>query len=147
MSQISKRFLKKDIENRIMDIFTTSVSNVQLSTDVYNFIHDLLSATEQIMLSKRLAIAFMLYKGYDQRTISDTLKVSSTTVNRVNAKLQNYGQGYRKVINDIVGKEKREQFWQKIDDLLSEIVPPKGRNWSDWRRSRYLDKLQRQKPF
>ena len=129
MTQVSSRPLKKDIEERIIDIFNTSVSNVHSPDDVYSFIHDLLSPVEQIMLAKRLAIAFMLYKGYDQRSIGKTLKVSLGTVNRVNAVMQYKGIGYRNVISHIIGNDKKKEFWQKVEDFLLEFVKPKREAW------------------
>lgn len=129
MTQVSKRPLSKDVQERIFDLFTTSISNIHGTTDVYSFINDLLSPTEQLMLAKRIAISFMLQKGFDQRTVSKTLKVSVTTVNKVNSVLQISGKGYRRVIQAIVGKDKQREFWNQIEVFLSEFVKPKGEVW------------------
>ena len=129
MTQVSRRPLKKDIERRINEFLTDSISNVRGSDDVYSFVHDLLSPVEQLMLAKRLAIALMLYKGYNQRSISQVLKVSLGTVNRVNIKLQYEGKGYRKVIDHILRKEKFKEFWKQIEDFLLEFAKPKGEAW------------------
>lgn len=147
MTQISRIPLRKEIETRIFDIFLNSLAKVRLKGDVFKFINDLLSPTEQLMLAKRLSIAFLLHKGYDQRTICKILKVSLATVSRVSLKLQVGGEGYRKVTKEIISDEKMDEFWHKLDDFISELVPPKGRGWSQLRKDRWMAKLNRQKPF
>ncbi|MBI4990961.1 helix-turn-helix domain-containing protein [Candidatus Gottesmanbacteria bacterium] len=147
MTQVSRLPLRKEIEKRIFEIFLNSLARVRQKEEVESFIQDLLSPIEKIMLAKRLSIAFLLRKGYDQRTISRILKVSLSTVNRVSLRLQLGGEGFNKVIGEIIRDEKRDDFWQKLDDFISEIVPPKGRSWSNVRRERWEAKLARQKPF
>jgi len=147
MTQISRRPLRKEIEERIFDIFLNSLAKVRFKEDIFRFINDLLSPTEQLMLAKRLSIAFLLHKGYDQRTICKILKVSLATVSRVSLKLQVSGEGYRKVTKEIIRDEKMDEFWHKLDDFINEIVPPKGRDWSQLRKDRWMAKLNRQKPF
>lgn len=147
MTQISRIPLRKEIEKRIFEIFLASLARVHQKQEVEDFITDLLSPTEKIMLAKRLSIAFLLKSGYAQRTISHVLKVSLTTVNRVSLRLQTDGKGFNKVIAEIMEGEKRDQFWHSLDDFISELVPPKGRNWSHWRRKRWETKVARKKPF
>lgn len=147
MTQVSRIPLRKEIENRIFDIFLTSLAKIRQRSDVEKFIQDLLTPTEQYMLAKRLSIAFLLYKKYDQRTISKMLKVSLSTINRVSLRLKYGGEGYDKVIKDIQKNEKRDEFWQKLDELISGVVPPKGTNWSHWRRERWEARIARQRPF
>lgn len=147
MTQVSRLPLRKEIENRIFEIFLSSLARVRQKEEVESFIRDLLSPIEKIMLAKRLSIAFLLRKGYNQRTISKLLKVSLSTVNRVSLRIQLGGEGFNKVIGDIITDEKRDDFWQKLDDFISEIVPVKGRSWSNARRERWEAKLNRQKPF
>lgn len=147
MTQVSKIPLRKEIEKRIFEIFLTSLSRVRQKEEVKDFIDDLLSPIEQLMLAKRLSIAFLLKKGYDQRSICRILKVSLSTINRVSLHLRLGGKGYGKVIKEIIKEEKSDDFWQKLDNFISDIVPPKGRDWSNWRRERRATILSRQKPF
>src|SRR3989338_4833148 len=139
MTQVSRIPLRKEIEKRIFEIFLSSLAKVRHRQEVENFINDLLSPTEKLMLAKRLSIAFLLSKKYDHRTISKVLKVSLSTVNRVSLRFQLGGEGFNKVIQEIRSGEKIKEFWQKIDDFISEIVPPKGRSSSVWRKQRWMD--------
>jgi hypothetical protein len=99
------------------------------------------------MLAKRLAIALLLLKKYDQRVISRWLKVSLTTVSKVSLTLQTGKGGYQLIIGSMVRKEELHAFLRKIDDALADLLPPAGRNWSNWRRARWQEKIERQKPF
>ncbi len=130
------------------DLFLTSIASLRLSDEVRSFLDDFLSPTEQVMLAKRLSIAFLLYKGYTHRDISQLLKVSSGTVNKVSIDLQIKGMGYRKVIETIISKEKKEAFWGKVDDMLTNImIPATAGNWSDMRRRQWITKISRTKAF
>ena|SRR3989338_153191 len=147
MIQVSKQFLGKEIEKRVFEIFLSALSNIRGKEKIEIFLADFLSPTEKIMLAKRLSIAFLLHKGYDQRAISKILKVSLSTINRVSLRLQIGGEGYTKVISEIILNEKVDEFWYKLDDLISGLVPPKGRSWKHWRREQWEKKASRQKPF
>lgn len=137
MSQVSKYPLAKDIEQKILEIFCQSLADLKNKESVYQFITDFLTPTEKTMLAKRLAIAILLFKDYDHRHISQYLKVSTTTINYVKAKLQYGGEGYKLVISKYLKQQKREEFFDKLDEEISRIVPPpKG---SDWRAQRKIE--------
>lgn len=102
------------------------------------------------MLPKRLAIAFLLHKRYEQRLVSQYLKVSFTTITRVSNQLRTGGAGYRRVIEKIIADDKLKAFVEKIDDAIAELVGPHtvGRgNWSRWRSERWKKKMAAKKPF
>lgn len=147
MTQVSRIPLRKEIEKRVFEIFLTSLARVSQKEQVETFMQDLLSPTEQLMLAKRLSIAFLLHKGYDQRSISKILKVSLSTVNRVSLRMQLGGLGFKKLITEIIQSEKMDKFWSKLDNLITGIVPPKGRNWRHWRQEQWQKKINREKAF
>ena len=84
------------------------------------------------MLGKRLAIAMLLEKGYDHRTIHSILKVSTTTVSSVNFWLQTKGKGYRKVIRAIQDSKKWNEFFVNLTAIFSETFSKKA-----WYRRAY----------
>ena len=102
MAQVSKRYLQKQVEERILDLFWTSLSSLLTKEKISIFLDDLLSPTEKLMLSKRLAIAFMLMKGYDYSTINNRLKVSNPTIWNVKMSLAYKGKGYKIAIEQIM---------------------------------------------
>ena len=148
MAQVSKRFLHKKVEERILDLFWTSLSSLSTKQRVALFLNDLLTQTEKIMLSKRLAIAFMLMKGHDYPTINDHLKVSDPTIWNVKTSLSLRGQGYKMAIEYIMSKEKWEKFWQDLDNLFQQILPPRyGTNWKEARRKQWERRRKQEKSF
>lgn len=148
MAQVSKRYLQKKVEDRILDLFWTSLSSLSTKEKVGIFLDDLLSPTEKIMLSKRLAIAFMLMKGYDYPTINDRLKVSDPTIWNVKNSLSYKGKGYKMTIEQIMSKEKWEKFWDDLDNFFMQIIPPRpGINWKEARRKQWETKRKQAKPF
>lgn len=147
MPQVSKYPIATDVYNRIFEIFFKTIADVRLPTDVKEFFDDFLSPTEKIMLAKRLSIAVLLAKNYDYRAISKILRVSPATIAAVNVFYKYAGHGYKRVVEKILKGEKQEEFWNKLDDLLSETIPPRGRNWTYWRTEREALKRKRRKPF
>lgn len=147
MTQVSRYPIAKEIENRMFEIFVKTVSDLKDRSEIDQFLQDLLSPVEKIMLAKRLSIAVMLAKGYDYESIRKTLRVSPPTIAQVALSLKYAGTGYKKVVEKILKEEKTEEFWQKVDDVINDLVPPKGVNWSYWRKDRARKKWERKKIF
>lgn len=126
MTRISRRFLDKDLEDRIFEVFTKTIVDLKNSDDVKNFLNDLLSPIERLMLVKRLAIAILLTKGYTYEMIDETLKVSHPTIMKISL-LLNYGDnnGYKKVIESFLKQQKSEESFDKIEEILLQLSGPK----------------------
>jgi Trp operon repressor len=146
MSQISRRYLNPKVEGQIFDTFIESFSSLSSTKQATDFLYDLLSPVEQVMLGKRLAIAYMLMKNYSQRDIANILKVSQATVVKVNASLKT-GAGYRTIISHMLKKEKVVAFFDKIEEKLDHLLPPKGANWSTHYKHTYAERAKRKKAF
>ncbi len=115
---MSRRPLSKALETAMFTLLYRVLSQLRSEKDVAELVEDLLTPTEKIMLGKRLAIAFLLDKGYDQRTIHTMMSVSVSTVNHVNFWLQHKGSGYRHVIAMMNQGEHWVEFWQTLDSRL-----------------------------
>lgn len=146
MTQVSKYPLRKEIEKRMLEVFLDSFVMVKTGGQVEKLVSDLLSPTEQTMLAKRLSIALLLYKKFDQRSVSKILKVSLSTVNKVSLALQRGSGGYTMVISSIVKQEKFHAFLEKLDDSLAELVMM-GRKAPNLRRARWEAKIRNRKSF
>ncbi|HCM82288.1 MAG: hypothetical protein UV63_C0006G0027 [Microgenomates group bacterium GW2011_GWC1_43_11] len=147
MAQISKYRLRKEIEERMYEVFLDSISMVQNRNHVSKLINDLLSPTEKIMLAKRLSIALLLMKQYQYRSIAQLLHVSYGTVNRVGRMLESGNGGYVMVLSVLLKQEKFVSFLNKIDDILAEIFIPYNRNLGEWRKKRWIEKVKSQSSF
>lgn len=147
MTQISRIPLSKEIEKRMMEVFLDTVVMVSTKKQVEKLLNDWLSPTEKIMLAKRLSIALLLEKQYDQRSIAKLLKVGLETVSKISRQLHNGTGGYEMIVSAFLKEEKSEAFWNKVDDTLADLFPPRHRNWSQWRRERWEAKIKNKKAF
>jgi hypothetical protein len=95
------------------------------------------------MLAKHLCIAYMLMKKYPQRAISDTLKLSTTTITRVSNILKSQGHGNKQVLGLMLADEKVADFFNQLDKIM---LPPKG-NWSNHYRQLAENERVKLKPF
>jgi len=147
MAQVSRYPLKKEVEEKIFEILLKTIADLKKPEEVNEFLEDFLSPVEKIMLAKRLAIAILLAKGYDYRGIREVLKVTPGTVAEVNLKLKYGGKGYKRVVEKFLREEKIEKLFEKIDEALSQTFPPKGKNWKEWARKRWLVKKKSNQPL
>lgn len=125
MTKVSRRFLNKELENHIFELFLKTIVGIRNTDDARNFIEDLLSPTERVMLIKRLAIAVLLTKGYTYDDIDDTLKVSRSTIMNVSIWLKHGKSGYTNAVKKILETQKRKEFIDKIEEILLRLSPPK----------------------
>lgn len=125
MPQVSKYPLSKVTQTRLYKLFWETIASLKDSLKAEEFFDDLLTPTEKIMLSKRLAIAVMLVKGYDYTTVKFFLNVSPTTIGAVSLWLKHSGSGYRKVVEKLSKKEKFEDIMKGIESTFEIIRPEK----------------------
>lgn len=147
MTQVSRIPLKKEIEIRVYEVLMESIAAATSHDVVTRLLDDLLSPTERLMIAKRLSIALLLLKQYDQRTISGWLKVSLSTVNKVSRALQVGRGGYQAVIGSILRKREFKAFMQKIDAALGDLILPRHVDRRNWHRRRWEEKIASQKEF
>lgn len=133
MAQVSKYPISKEIYDRIFEIFLQTLIRIRDKAEAEEFTGSLLSPVERIMLAKRLAIAFLLEKGYEYRQIQKTLRVSLPTIASVSFVRQYGGEGYKKVIKKIIQEEKLSDLLERAVLKLLEF-PAKGTKGSGvWR--------------
>ena len=100
MPQISRRPLPKYIQDRMDNSLYEAVSLLKKKEEVIQFIGDLLTKTEKVMIPKRFAIAILLSKGWTFESIKDRLNVTQSTITSV-AKTLEFSAGYRKAIEKL----------------------------------------------
>ena len=125
MSQVSKRSVAKDIEEKMRQILWDSFSSLRRSKDAELFLSDLLTPTEKTVLSKRLSIAVLLSKGYNNEDIMTILKVSSATVAKIKTCLHLDSGGYKLVLNKLLRRDALKELLQGIEKTLLDLHPYK----------------------
>lgn len=131
MAQVSKYPIPKEVADRIFEIFLDAFVKLRDRREAEQFLTSLLTPTEKIVLAKRLAIAFLLEKGYDYETIKKVLRVSSPTIASVKLVKNYMGEGYERIIGRILRDQKIKNFIEKsIINLISPMaVGSKGGTW------------------
>lgn len=124
MAKVSRRILNKELEDYIFELFIKTITDLRDPSEVRNFLTDLLSPIEKIMLVKRLAIAVLLTKGFTYDTIDATLKVSRPTIMNVSRALKHGESGYQQAVKKILEHQKREEIGDKIEEILLRFAPP-----------------------
>lgn len=131
----------------MFEIFTSTISSLKNSEDIEDFLHDFLSPVEKIVLAKRLAIAVLLAKKYSYPSIAQILRVTPATIATVSLSLKYSGKGYKKMVEKILSDEKKDKFWEKIEDVLAKIPKAKGSDWSYQQKTYKNQKLAKKKSF
>ncbi len=145
MGRISRRKIDPEIEQRVNEIFVNYIAVLSTRPAIVEFLQSLLTQTEQVMISKRLAIALLLTKGFNYEEIDDTLKVSKSTVSGVDKELQSGATGYRKAVSKILKDEKLERTWNKLELISLEFSLPKQYESESWRKKSQKGKNLRKK--
>jgi TrpR-related protein YerC/YecD len=150
MTQVSRYPISKKVADRIFEVFLKTLVEIKSNEEADQFISDLLTPTEKIMLAKRLAIAYLLEKGYDYRTIQKIIRVSAPTITSVN-NARRYGkEGYRRLISKITRDEKLKDFFDEVvvKLLSAPSALEKGRGtWSYLRDMVEEQKRKKRKAF
>ena len=134
MTHISKNPLKKNTLIKISNQFVEIVSNLKPGKSGGSFLNDFFTDAEKVMLTKRLAVIFMLKNGASYGVIEKTLHISPSTIMRV-AKVLSSG-GYDGVLAEIQKKKNKEKFLIELEKIFRGGLPEMGRN-----RWKGLDKL------
>ncbi len=83
------------------------------------------------MLTKRLAIIFLLIENYSSYSISKTLIVSDSTVRQIQSQLL---MGRHDPIIKLMQKKTfdKAEFWKTVEALLQCGLPPRGKGRWKW---------------
>lgn len=132
MTQVSKIPLKKEVYDRILEIFFKSIVDIKSSREAELFLKDFFSPTETIMMAKRLAIAILLAKNYDHRSIRRILRVSPSTISSVRKTMRYAGDGYKKFIKKIIREDSIKKFFLDLGGGVTEVLSNVGKGGAAW---------------
>lgn len=133
MTQVSNYPISKAVADRIFDVFAKTLIGLKGKSDVDDFVDDLFSPTEKIMFSKRIAIAFLLMKGYSYRNISKLLCVSTSTIGAIGLSLKHGKGGYDRILNKIAKEEKLEEFFTTTVEKILSMPASASKGGAVWR--------------
>jgi len=130
MTNISKKKLNKDIQQKIYSRLTKAIAGIHTRSKSAQFIEDILTETERQMLAKRFAALFMLTQNVSSYRVHKLLNMSTTTTKRLSLELS---QGKHAYITSVVKKKKdREKFWAELEVIVRLGMPEMGKNRWKW---------------
>lgn len=109
MAQVSSQYIKPEIKDKLKSLLVDCISRCSKVTLAADFVEDLLTNTEKIMISKRIGVALMLLKNIGAREISEKLKVSFPTIYKVKTWLDFKGSGYRTLLESILKEDEAKE--------------------------------------
>lgn len=115
MVNISKNVLNTKIKEKINELLIVHVLRMKTKKQAKNLVYELLTPTERIQLAKRFAILSMLNRNHETMTISNTLKVSRTTIGSVEDKMEK--GGYDSTIKELQ-RSSSGDFSEIIETLI-----------------------------
>lgn len=147
MSQVSKNKLNAKVYDKIFSLLPEFFGRLSRKNQEQALINTIFSSSERVMIAKRLAISFMLIKGYTYHQIMEKIKVSLGTVAKVAELTKNADDVFVKELHSVAKEEQFVEFLNIIGYKLEIALPPKGSNWSVWRRRIEEEKRNNQSPI
>lgn len=147
MSQVSKYQLSNKVYAKIFTLFPQFLHQMTNHGKQSELVNTFFTRTEKIVIAKRIAIAFMLVKGYAYDQIRSKIKVSTGTIANISDAVKNSGDIITKEFESIAKEDAFIEFLNTIDYQVSKLLPPKGGNWSAWRGRIEKEKRKAEIPF
>ena len=120
------RSRKTSVEDKIkyLDALYTAIVSLRSRSEIKDFLKDLLTEGERIMIGRRIIIAQQLLMEKSYQEIMDELKVGSDTIARVHRWLDDEVKGYERAV-------------QEIEKSFAKRTSRRYNNISGLRRSKY----------
>lgn len=129
MPHVSQRRLKRETFRSMRESFTNLMAVPRNPRLTQLLLNDVLTMTERVMLAKRLAAIVMLCRGYSVYKIHMVLKLSPSTVARLETQLENSAFPYLESLfrgsrSKKLCKE-AENFWDSLFKIILMGMPPR----------------------
>ena len=66
MPQVSRRLISNLLQQKMNQVLWNGLTKLDSKDFVAEFLNDILTSTERVMMTKRLAMAVLLLRGWDQ---------------------------------------------------------------------------------
>ena len=108
MTKISRFPVSGRTWSRFRDDFYSAVTSLEDKKEIRDFLSQVLTRTEEVMLAKRLQIAILLLLGYEYDEIENKMKVANNTIAKVNNLINKDGEVFRKIAERIIDLKQRK---------------------------------------
>jgi TrpR-related protein YerC/YecD len=108
--------ISKEEQDELLIWLCEAVANLKNKREAAEFLKDILSRQEAEMIARRLKTAQLLIEGLSYGEISHQLKISPSTIAKINEWIKLSGNGYRMVLERMnQNKEKGNSIDDKYD--------------------------------
>lgn len=127
MVNVSKHQLKEDVRQSLFRHFASTIARANQRT-APNVLGDLLTDSEELMLSKRFGAIWMTHQDKTAYEIAKKLHMSKTTVGDIQ---DGYNQGAYRALLKYCGRTKaeKEALWELIELISRGGMPKLGKRW------------------
>lgn len=123
--QVSGKKLDKDTEQEVFNKLYQVLSDLRKPSNVKEFLEDVLTPVERMVIAKRLAIVLYLEKGKSYDDIKKELKVSSATIASLQKSIEiGGGDGFLLALRRIEADEWASQLTTKVTSFLKSLTIP-----------------------
>ena len=130
MPHISKIPIKKEYYEQLFGEFEKLIA-ATTTKDSSFVLNALLTKTEKIMLTKRLAAALLFARGYSQYQVWNLLKISPSTAQKMYLA---FADGQSDALIGILNKKKHRDVWNILELVLQAGMPSLGKDrWKSLR--------------
>jgi len=146
MPQVSKRYIPKEKLRKIFDLFFSLMVSLKDKNEAENVLAEFLTPTEKIMIAKRIACFYLIFKRVPASQIADSIKLSFSTITHFNYVFEN-SRWIKKFFTKRLTQEKIKNF---LEDVFVEFfygLPRKGSDWRSNKKTYFQHKLRRQQPI
>jgi len=135
MVNISKKRVKEDIFEAISGNLIKYIAHIKNRKEADDFIGTFFTKSERTMFAKRFTTIVMLERGYSYSEIKDVLKISHSTIAKIERKRKAGEFSYLSSVVKKVCRKKRhlddseqeEDIWDILETILRAGMPPMGR--------------------
>lgn len=124
MPKLSVNKLSQGAQRDIFGALVHALAKIDNPSLLEDFLADLLTPTERLMLAKRLMAAVLLQRGYGYSAICRTLKLSKATVYTIKRDLERGRNGYQRVFGLFFDRAAGRKIMHAIERALSAITLP-----------------------
>lgn len=118
MPQVSKFIIRPEVWDIIFNMFLDSFLFAKDKDKLSAYVQSIFTPTERIMFAKRFAACILLSKGHEYRSVARILRMSLTTISKMNFKIKYEGEGLMPIIEDTLRKQAKTVFKEEIKDLF-----------------------------
>jgi hypothetical protein len=124
MPHVSKEKMDEEVQEKFFRELTLLIAKTTRA-DSLTVIDGLLTETEKVMLTKRLAAALLFSQGHSSYTVWNTLKISPSTAQKIS---YSYKKGRYKELITIAYSSKHKTLLGTLELILRAGMPSRGRD-------------------